>query len=142
MPTKNFSQCAGCPFEDRVAVLSKKHFKPDVVFVTDCPSIDEVRTGIILAGREGQFFNETIFKLNIQNIYVTYAVLCYNNGGASFPKEVIKRCGERLKEELASISNDVPIVLMGGTALGSYTDMTSIMEARGFVYNINDKIFL
>ena len=137
--TKNFSQCAGCPYEDRVAVLSKKHFKPDAVFVTDCPSIDEVRTGIILAGREGQFFNETISKLNIQNIYVTYAVLCYNNGDASFPKEVIKRCGERLKEELASISNDIPIVLMGGTALSVYTDMTSIMEARGFVYDINDK---
>ncbi len=139
MNKKPYKQCEGCPFEDRVLVKSEIHPNPQLVFVAECPAVEEVKQNRILIGKTGQFFRETLKRLGVERAYLTNAVLCYNNGDSTYPKEVIKRCGERLKEELSSIPNNIPIVLMGNIALRAYANMSNIMETRGFVYDINNK---
>lgn len=127
--------CHRCPLcDDRTnLVFGDGAERPRIMFVGDMPTADEDRTGVALAGPEGELLGKMLqaMKLTPEQVYLTSVVKCRSAPARRPHPEEVRRCRPVLAAQIRIAQPEV-IVVLGGAALAALKpDETLTAEDRG-----------
>ncbi len=127
--------CQRCPLcDDRTnLVFGEGAERPRIMFVGDMPTADEDRSGLPLAGAEGELLGKMLqaMKLTPEQVYLTSVVKCRSTPARRPHPEEVRRCRPVLAAQIRIAQPEV-IVVLGGAALAALKpDETLTAEDRG-----------
>jgi uracil-DNA glycosylase family 4 len=150
-PEANGSHCRICPLNSSRYVpgelgstgaydVNRLPRKPKLVIVGMGPGYNEQILRRPFQGRSGKLLDATLEEagLSREDCWVTNSHMCLPSSGDDGEEAAAATecCAPRLHKELAAISPDVPIVVLGKSAAVSVLGVKSILLARGFVWKV------
>ena len=119
------AKCEVCPLNvpGTVFVGSYGPDQADVVVVGEAPGHQETKSGTPFTGPSGKLLDLVLDNYSIKraDVFVTNACLCRPSGNATPPKEAVRACWPRLKEEV-NARNPKWIISLGNTASQAILD--------------------
>lgn len=130
----NLRRCDGCPLANEPKVRGHGNTDhPPILFIAEAPGETEVKEGIPLVGRSGQFLRQLVRDLGIndKDCYYTNTCICRPPGNATPTAEMVHACYDGLMDEIESIEPGI-IVTLGSVstkAVGQYS--RGVQSSRG-----------
>lgn len=124
---ENLGYCAGTGWVDR----------PDIMFIAEAPGEQEVRQGVPLIGKAGQFFRMVARDqgIDLTKCYLTNACLCRPPGKRPPKMDEVKACRPRLLWEIKTFRPKL-IVTMGAIATSILGFRKGITHTHGIARNM------